>query len=207
MKLLLVRHGESIGNREGRMQGQMDSPLSDTGRKQASMLARRLAREWMEIAAIYASDLQRASETAEILAASLALPVVLDPRLREYDIGIFNGVIWREVEFLYPEIWHEFHHSPEWLQVPEAETNEAFHARLSAAVADIRDRHESGETIAVVSHGGSLGMMLAGLLGMDIRRPTPLQFGNTSLTIVEFGNRGPFLSKMNDMHHLDGDQM
>lgn len=207
MRLLLVRHGESIGNQEGRMQGQMDSPLSDRGRDQARALAQRLVREGQEIAAIYASDLLRASETAETLAAGLGLPVVLDPRLREYDIGIFNGIVWREVEFLYPEIWHAFRHNPEWVQVPEAETNEAFHARLSAAVADIRAGHEAGETIAVVSHGGSMGMILACLLGMDTGRPTPFRFDNTSLSIVEFGTRGPYLSGMNDTHHLNGDQV
>jgi broad specificity phosphatase PhoE len=207
MKLLLVRHGESVGNQEGRMQGQFDSPLSDKGREQARALAQRLVREKHGISSVYASDLVRASETAVILAASLGLPVILDPRLREYDIGIFNGVIWREVEYSHPEIWREFHTSTEWVQVPEAETNDAFHARLMSVITGIQNRHEDGETVAVVSHGGSIGMILAGLLGLGYERPTPFRLDNTSLTIVEFGNRGPYLSLMNDTHHLDGDRL
>ncbi len=204
MKLLLIRHGQSIANAEGRLQGQFDSPLTDLGREQARALARRLLREGWAVSALYASDLSRAAETAEILATTLDAPVILDKRLREYDVGVLNGLIWREVEFLFPEIWHGLHHSNEWVPIPEEEGNEAFHARLSAVLTDIRAGHEEGEVVGVVSHGGSLGMMLAHLLWMDTRRPTPFRFGNASLSVVEFRSRGPVLSCLNDTCHVDG---
>lgn len=204
MKLLLIRHGQSVANTEGRLQGQMDSPLTDEGRSQARALAMRLQREKVRVAAIYTSDLCRAAETAEIIGAALETPVVLDERLREYDAGVLNGVIWHEVEFLYPELWHRLHHSPEWVHFPEAEGNQVFHARLAAALSDLQAKHHSEETTAVVSHGGSLGMMLADLLGLDARRSTPFRFGNASLTVVEFTPRGPRLTCMNDTSHLDG---
>jgi broad specificity phosphatase PhoE len=203
MKLLLIRHGQSIANAEGRLQGQFDSPLTDLGREQARALARRLLREGWGVSAFYASDLSRAAETADLLGAGLDAPVILDQRLREYDVGVLNGVIWREIEVLYPEIWHGLHHSTEWVPIPAEEGNEAFHARLSAVLADIQAGHEEGEVVGVVSHGGSLGMMLAHLLSMETHRPTPFRFGNASLSVVEFRSHGPVLSCLNDTCHVD----
>jgi 2,3-bisphosphoglycerate-dependent phosphoglycerate mutase len=205
MTLLLIRHGESIANTEGRLQGQLDSPLSDRGRAQARALAARLQREGQSVAAIYASDLSRAAETAEILAASLAAPIHLDARLREYGVGALTGVIWSEVEFLFPELWQQLHESGEYVAFPEEEGNEAFHARLAAVLADILARHGDAESVVVVGHGGSLGMLLAHLLGMDTRRPFPFRFGNASLSIVEAGGRRLRLALLNDTCHLDGD--
>jgi broad specificity phosphatase PhoE len=204
MKMLLIRHGQSVANTEGRLQGQLDSPLTELGRTQARALARRLVRENWGASTVYTSDLVRAAETAELLAADLQAPVVRDERLREYGVGVLTGLVWREIEFLYPEIWHGLHHSPEWTPIPKEEGNRPFHARLSAALADIRSGHKDGEVVAIVSHGGSLGAMLAHLLGMGVKRPTPFRFGNASLSVVEFWSRGPVLSRLNDTCHLDG---
>jgi broad specificity phosphatase PhoE len=204
MKLLLIRHGQSVANAEGRIQGQFDSPLNDQGRDQARALARRLQREGRVVKAIYASDLSRAAETAEILAAAVGAPLTTDDRLREYDIGVLNGVVWREVEFLYPDIWHGWHHSSEWVSIPGEEGNRVFYTRIVSMLDDIRAQHGEDEMVALVSHGGTLGMMLAHLLGMNPDRPTPFRFDNTSLSIVELGPRGPRLTLMNDTGHLDG---
>ena len=87
--LLLVRHGETDWNADGRLQGHTDRPLSDFGRRQARQLADELEGEQFD--AIYASDLARARETAEIVGARLGLPVVLDPDLREKDWGTGRG--------------------------------------------------------------------------------------------------------------------
>jgi len=88
--LLLVRHGETDWNADGRLQGQTDRPLSDFGRRQARQLADELAGE--ELEAIYASDLSRARETAEIIGDRLGLATVLDPDLREKDWGTWEGL-------------------------------------------------------------------------------------------------------------------
>jgi len=89
-ELLLVRHGETDWNAAGRLQGHTDRPLSDYGREQARRLAEELVGE--EFDAIYASDLARARETAEIVGAQLDLPVVLDPDLREKNWGTWEGL-------------------------------------------------------------------------------------------------------------------
>lgn len=203
MKLLLIRHGESVGNAEGRMQGQFDSPLSDRGRDQTQALLARLQGEGWRPAAIYSSDLCRAAETAGILAAGLDAPVTLDARLREYDIGILSGVIWREVEVLYPELWRKLHQDEEGAAIPGEEGLEAFHRRLSSVAADILPAHQDDGTVAVVAHGGSLGMILAHLLQLAPRRPLPFRFDNTSLSIVDFGPRGIRLALLNCTCHLN----
>jgi broad specificity phosphatase PhoE len=204
MRMLLIRHGQSVGNAQGRLQGQLDSPLTELGRTQAQALARRLVSEGWTASAIYASDLVRAVETAEILSADLDAPVVRDQRLREYDVGVLTGLVWREIEAQYPEIWHGLQHSPEWTSIPGEEGNGPFYTRLSSALADIRSDHHDGEVVAVVSHGGSLGMMLVHLLGLEARRPTPFRFGNASLSVVEFWPRGTTISRLNDTCHLHG---
>ena len=100
-EFLLVRHGETNWNRDRRFQGHADPGLNRTGREQARALADELAGE--PIVAIYASDLARARETAEIIGERVAAPVVLDRELREIDVGEWQGLTWPEVEERYPE--------------------------------------------------------------------------------------------------------
>jgi alpha-ribazole phosphatase/probable phosphoglycerate mutase len=205
MDLLLIRHGESIANIEGRMQGHFDSPLSERGREQARALAARLLREGRTAAAVYSSDLLRAAATAEILAAGLSAPLCLDARLREFDVGALTGVLWNEVEVLYPEVWQQIHEPDEYVRFPGEEDNQAFRGRLADMLAFIKARHSEADAVVVVSHGGSLGMLLTHLLGMDTRRPFPFRFSNASLSIVEMDGRRLRLSLLNDTCHLHGD--
>jgi probable phosphoglycerate mutase len=98
-RILLVRHGQSEWNAAGRWQGQADPPLSDVGRLQARAAARALG----AVDAVFASDLQRASETAEIIAGELGVgPVTLDPDLRERDAGEWSGLTRAEIDERYP---------------------------------------------------------------------------------------------------------
>jgi broad specificity phosphatase PhoE len=205
MKLLLVRHGQSIANAEGRIQGQFDSPLSERGQAQARALAQRLEREGWNLAALYASDLQRAAETARIVAQQLDVPLTLDPRLREYDFGILTNLSWHEIKDRYPEVWHELDQADGWMSIPGAECVDEFRARLAAMLASIVEGHDEAEAVALVAHGGSLGMLLEHILELETRRPAPFAFANASLSLVEFGPRGPRLSLLNDTCHLDAD--
>lgn len=205
MNLLLIRHGESVGNAGGRLQGQSDTPLNERGRAQARALAARLQREAWEPAAVYASDLSRAAETAEILAAPFGLAVTLDARLREYNAGVLNGIIWAEVEFRYPEVWAAYHSTGGWANIPGEEGDVAFTARLAQFLDEIRGPHKEDEAVAVVTHGGSLAVLVAQLVGLPPGRRQPFRFGNASLTLVEIAQRGPVLVRSNDTSHLDGD--
>ena len=137
-RLLLVRHGETDWNAEGRLQGQTDRSLSDYGRRQARQLADALEGE--ELEAIYSSDLVRARETAEIVGRRLELPVQLDHDLREKDWGTWEGLTAVErdrVEFV-------------------GESTEAHQERTLQALRRISELHPGEGVVLVVTHGGSM---------------------------------------------------
>jgi glucosyl-3-phosphoglycerate phosphatase len=162
--LLLVRHGETDWNRSGRWQGHSDTSLNDAGREQA----RRVARELGGIDVVYASDLARARETAEIIAADLGLEVRVDPRLRERSFGAWEGLTGAEIETRF----REAHAS--WLagQGPGADDAEAFDtfaARVRGFLQEVLERH-SEETVLVVAHGGSIRVIHALASGLDYVR-------------------------------------
>src|SRR2546423_7111092 len=135
--LLLIRHGETDWNAEHRWQGHADVPLNERGREQAKALAEELAPEGVD--AIYASDLSRARDTAEIVGERLGVPVVLDPDLREIDVGSREGLTGDEVG------------DRPW----DGEAHETHGERILRALRTIAERHP-GQRVAVVSHGGSL---------------------------------------------------
>ncbi|HET8752252.1 MAG TPA: histidine phosphatase family protein [Gaiellaceae bacterium] len=149
-RLLLVRHGETDWNADGRLQGQTDRPLSDFGRRQARKLAEELADERLE--AIYSSDLIRARETAEIVGERLGLPVVLDAELREKDWGTWEGLTAVErdrVEFI-------------------GESTEEHQERILQALRRIAERHPGNRDVLVVTHGGSMRRVQTAALGMAL---------------------------------------
>jgi len=143
---LLVRHGETDWNAAGRLQGHTDRPLSDYGRQQARRLAEELSGEAFD--AIYASDLARARETAEIVAAQLHLPVALDPDLREKDWGNWEGLT--STERLGVEL--------------VGESTEGHQKRMLAALARIAAKHPY-DRVLVVTHGGSMRRVQTEALG------------------------------------------
>jgi broad specificity phosphatase PhoE len=145
--LLLVRHGETDWNADGLLQGHTDRPLSDFGRRQVRQLAAELEGEPFD--AVYASDLARARETAEIAGERLGLPVVLDADLREKDWGTWEGLTAVErdrVEFV-------------------GESTEAHQERILRALTRIAERHPGGRVL-VVTHGGSMRRVQTAALGM-----------------------------------------
>jgi probable phosphoglycerate mutase len=199
MRLVLVRHGETIWNEEGRLQGATDVPLSQRGRAQAARLAERLAGQ--TFAAIYASDLRRASETAAILAASHDLPVRLDPRLREQSKGVWEGLTWPDIEERYPDDlarWEvDRDHPP-----GGAESASAVEARVRAALAAIRAAHPGDEAVLLVGHGMTLRTLICVALGIDSFVGRNLQLDNTSLSKLHIGADGAALVRLNDTCHL-----
>jgi broad specificity phosphatase PhoE len=203
MKLLLIRHGESVANTEGRLQGQMDSPLTEQGQAQVHALARRLKRERWLVSSIHSSDLCRAADTAKIIGAALQVPVLMDKRLREYDVGVLTGLTRADIEQQYPELWRISRQSPAWPTVPGEEGDDAFIQRIASVLNHIRGTHEDEQVVAVVSHGRTLGMMLLYLLGIDLHRRMPFRFGNASLTVVELRPHESVLACLNDMCHLN----
>jgi broad specificity phosphatase PhoE len=163
-RVLLVRHGQSEWNAVGRWQGQADPPLSDVGRAQARAAASSLG----ALDAIFASDLQRATETAAIISAELGVgPVVVDPDLRERDAGEWSGLTRAEIEERYPGYLGS---SPSFAagaerRPPGWEPDESVLERALRALAHIGDAVDGGDVLAV-THGGLI-YVIEGHLGQE----------------------------------------
>jgi probable phosphoglycerate mutase len=163
--LLLVRHGETDWNRDGRWQGGSDTRLNELGREQARALAGELDGS---IDVLYSSDLARASETAEIVAERLGLEVRLDPRLRERSFGSWEGLTSPEIEERFPDA-HRRWQAGEGPGADDAEPFDAFADRVSGFLTDVLDRHPA-ESVLIVSHGGSIRVIHALAAGLDYVR-------------------------------------
>jgi probable phosphoglycerate mutase len=162
--LLLARHGETDWNRDGRFQGHADTSLNTRGREQA----RALADELPDVDVIYSSDLARSMETAEIVGERLGVEVRVDPRLRERSFGSWEGLTGIEIEQGSPAAYARWR-SGEGFGADDAETHEAFAARIEAFLADVLERHP-GETVLVIAHGGSIRVIQAVGTGLDYLR-------------------------------------
>ena len=154
--LFLVRHGQTDWNVEGRWQGHADVPLNARGREQAAHVARSLAE--VGLRAIYSSDLSRARETAQALAAITGLGVQLDPRLREIHQGEWQGLLVTEIQERYGQEFHRRHDDPLNVAPPGGETVLQVKERVVAAIEDIVRQHPL-ERVAVVSHGFALAVV------------------------------------------------
>ena len=183
-KLLLVRHGETDWNRDGRWQGGSDTRLNDVGREQAEALAERLDGE---IDVVYSSDLARARETAEIVAAKLGLEVRLDPRLRERGFGSWEGLTTIEIEERFADA-HRRWLAGEGAGADDAEAFEDFSARVEDFLSDVLRLHP-GEEVLVISHGGSIRVIHALAAGVDYVRDHRLIPGVPNCSVARYGAR------------------
>jgi len=155
--LVLVRHGETDWNLSGRAQGHADVPLNATGRTQARTVAGAMVA--FAPVRLWSSDLARARQTAEAIAATTGLTVECDPRLREYDVGARSGLTLAEAAARFPR---EFATSA---QVPGEETTEQVRDRVVPALRDCLDGLRPGDTGVAVLHGACLRVGLMGVLG------------------------------------------
>jgi len=209
MRQYLVRHGESVSNREGRVQGQSDVELSAAGRAQAAAVggwSRGLAAS-APVGEIWSSPLKRALETAEAIAAAVGLPVRIDERLSELHAGIFQGHLWADLELRFPEEVSRWRGGDPHYAIPGGESRAALAARGQEAIRSLASRDTA--SMIVVAHGGLLTAALGGLVGRDhpllaaaAERPfTRLPaLDNCSLTILDWP--GPRLVTFNETSHL-----
>jgi broad specificity phosphatase PhoE len=196
----IVRHGETEWNAAGRIQGHTDVALSEKGRRQAKTLAQRLAD--VPFHAAYASDLRRASETAQIIVGERDIPLVTTPQLREYHKGVFEGLTNAEIERRYPEqfaasVINDLDFAP-----TGGESIRQTTSRLAAFVASLRERHPE-DNLLVVGHGGSLRSAVVALLALPLEANWKFVMGNCALSIVETYPDNAVLRLYNDRSHLD----
>jgi broad specificity phosphatase PhoE len=205
-EMLLVRHGQSTANAQGIWQGQMDFPLSEEGRRQASLAGTALSGEPFE--GLYSSPLSRAFETAEIIRdrTGFADEVVPIGGLSERHGGILEGHTWVEQERRNPELAKKFLALPEEERWPlvGAETDEEVIARFEAALESIRALHPAGSRVVVVSHGGVMRAFLRDQFGPEVL-PGTRRAANASITRLQWDGANPRLLEMASTAHLAED--
>jgi broad specificity phosphatase PhoE len=200
MRLLLIRHGETDWNSEGRIQGHTNTLLNARGIEQAERLAARLASETID--AIYTSPLARARVTADRIAREHGIAAIPDVRLKEKYLGDFEGITGAEFEQQHGEIYRAWRESAVHYPLPGEETPIALQERVRAFLDRVRAEHLDGAQVAVVSHGGTLGMLLATLISLDINRRFPFWFDNASISQVDWSTTRARLHLLNDTCHL-----
>lgn len=200
-RIVAVRHGETVWNAEMRMQGQLDTALSERGRRQAARTAVALADEGVE--AIVSSDLARAFDTAAAIAGVVGLPVAADAGLRERSFGVFQGYTYAEIDARWPaEAARWRRHDPAF--APDGgESLVDFNARAVAAVTAIAERAR-GRAILVVTHGGVLDCLYRAAAGLGLDAPRSWQLGNAAINRLLFTGEHFTLVGWSDTAHLEG---
>lgn len=203
-QLYLVRHGATDNNlmQPPRLQGQrVDALLSSTGLHQAEQTARALAE--LAIAAVYASPLLRAVQTAEVIARPHELAVVTVPELVECDVGDWEGLTWPAIQQAEPEAYRLFHSNAYEHGYRGGENLRQVEQRAMPALHAIAAKHV-GQVIVIVAHNVVNRVFLGHLLGVPpaLRRHVPQD--NCGLNLVRFNAGQPTLATLNGVFHLRG---
>lgn len=202
MRIFLIRHGETRLNTLRKFQGSLDEPLNDTGKMQAKLVAKRLAKE--KIDAVYSSAMIRACHTAEEIAKEHGLVVIKRPELNEVNYGEWEGKSYDELEKQYPkevaerkrDIISRYKFKP-----PKGESYEELEQRIIPFYKEILERQQ-GKTIVVVCHGAVKKTLMRLLLGLEVHQVPMILLHNTSLSIIEKREKGMELVLFNSDEHL-----
>ena len=202
-RLYLIRHAETSWNRDNRIQGGSDVPLSPFGLQQAARLGGLFAARHLQ--AIVSSPMQRSRQTAEaiITGNGHGLDPQIEAELAEMHLGAWEGLTPEEVDARFENAYQQWRHSPSMVRIPEAEPLEQFRARVRRIFERLLERATEGEWV-VVSHGGVIAAMLAEVLDADydalLRR---LRLDNAGVTALECGpGRPPHVLWINGTTHL-----
>ena len=209
MLQILIRHGESLSNREGRVQGQADVKLSDTGRQQATAVA-----SWCKSQSfhkksceLWSSPLCRARETADVIGTAIGLSAQIEDKLVELNAGVFQGHLWDDLADRFPKDVAQWRSGDVDFQIPGGESRRQLAERGSHALQSLSCRPV--DSMVIVAHGGVLTAALGLLVGREhpllanvVERPfTRLPaLGNCSVSQLKWP--GPELLSFNQMDHL-----
>jgi broad specificity phosphatase PhoE len=185
LRVIVIRHAQTVWNASGRAQGQADPELSETGRRQCDQVAGRLASVTIE--SLWSSDLTRAHETAMAVAERHpGLAVGLDSDLREISLGQWEGADRNTLQRDWPDLYAGWLSRPSWDLVPDGEGSAAFKARVMRCFGRIVAAASDDQTVAVVTHIGVIRTLLATVVGADagdLRWPWAID--NTGLTTLQ----------------------
>ncbi|MBV6458421.1 MAG: putative phosphoserine phosphatase 2 [Fimbriimonadaceae bacterium] len=200
MRLLVIRHGQTAWNAEGRAQGHTDISLDETGLHQARLLAASL--DDMPLRRVVTSDLSRSRETAQLVADRLGLELIVEPRFRESCIGEFEGRHYTEYRAEIARL-AGVHQAPWYgVSVGGGECGRDVWKRVCEALED----HVPGDgaDTAIIAHGGSCSMIAARLIGGTVDTSRSIRFGNTAVAEFQRMPAGHWvIQRYNDTRHLD----
>lgn len=201
-RIIAIRHGETAWNVDTRIQGQLDIPLNENGRWQARRLAAALEGE--TAAAVYTSDLARASETARFVAGVLGRQAVAHQGLRERAFGMFEGRTFAEIDATWPEDAMRWRKRDTGFAPPGGESLEQLHDRVAATAHELAARHP-GEQVVFVAHGGVLDILYRIATRQDLQAPRTWQLGNAAINRLLWTPEGFSLVGWSDTRHLEND--
>ncbi|NLI70489.1 MAG: histidine phosphatase family protein [Firmicutes bacterium] len=206
MQIWLVRHASTSAQEEGRLQGQLDFPLSARGKEEAAKLAARLKNE-VEFSRIFSSNLKRARDTAVLIAreGKKELEINYLPLLREYGWGVFEGLTWEEVAFIYPEQYRKIKRNYWRTYIPGRESRRGFISRVRALGRRVEYFPRAEKAILLVTHARLINAFITHMIGGDLNQKWLYSPQPASISVLE---RKPAtkdfdLINFNDCHHLN----
>jgi len=199
-KVILVRHGQTLWNLVMKYQGHCDVALTEKGVEQAMLAAQRLSKE--NIAAVYASDLDRALKTAECIAQKHNLSVTAIPELKEINFGEWEGLTYEGANSQWTEAMSKLFTHPDEVIIPGGERFQEVKERATRALDKIVANHPD-QTIVVVSHGGTIRTLLCAALTIHLNHLWKIKQDNTAINVLEYHDGEVMVSLVNDVHHLE----
>lgn len=200
-RFYLIRHGETDWNKQGIYQGWTDIELSDHGKRQAMLLGERFQNKALD--AIYVSPLKRAIATAEPVARVKEIPIQLDEHFKEINFGEWEGSSVPQLREKYGESFQNFFDNPFAHSFPGEGSFESVKKRSVEGFEALLEKHK-GQTVAIVSHGGLLRVLIMTLMGMDHSFYRKTWINNTAITTIDILDNGKrILLTLNDNAHLE----
>jgi len=198
--VLLIRHGENEYVKKGRMAGRLPGiHLNKTGLEQAQRLAEKLGS--VPIKAIYSSPLERAVETAEPLAKTLGLEIILRPGLIETDIGEWQGLTFKSLRRL--KVWKTVQNAPSLMRFPGGESFADSQHRITHEIQAICAQHDKDEMIAIFSHADPIKLAVAYFIGLPLDHFQRLMVAPSSVTSMHIGENSAHLINLNIDYSLN----
>lgn len=198
---MLVRHGRTAWHAEGRYAGTADVPLDGLGLEQARRVADRFRESTVDV--IYSSPLSRCLALAEMVAAAHHMEVIVDERLREIDLGRWDGMMLEDIVEKDGDILKEWTRNPTSVTIPDGETLMSVQERAMAWYDEASSLHSEGMIFAS-SHGGPIRAMLAKVIGLPLSNIFRLTVDLASVSVVNQLGKFSNLESLNERSHLDG---
>ncbi len=200
LRLFVIRHGETAWVRERRFAGSRDIPLTETGRRQCEAVARALAGS--VVAAVYASPLERARASAEVIAKPHGLTVQIAPAFSEMAFGPWEGLTGDEVRARFPEDWAQWRSAPHLCRLSDGDTLPGVAERVAKGLEQMREAH-AGQSVVLVSHAIVARVLVLGALGLGLERIWTLDAAPAGITEIEYEPGWATVHRMNTVAHLE----